>query len=186
MMAFVSIVLFFSCNNDLENVIKVSEFEKLPNLRGENINFQQTEYGKIVITISTPLIVNRTKDGEDIMEFPEGVTVVQYSQYPDTTSYISANYAINYTEKNLWEARGDIVAINAKNQEKLNTEYLVWDQKKGEISSNQKVQVSTPDDVIFGEGFRSDDSFNDWQVDKVTGIITFDGESYDEGTESEE
>ena len=94
--------------------------------------------------------------------------------------------AINYTEKNLWKARGDVVAINAKNQEKLNTEYLVWDQKKGEISSNQKVQVSTPDDVIFGEGFRSDDSFDDWQVDKVTGVITFDGESYDEGAESAE
>lgn len=174
-------VLLLSCNNDLENVIRVSEFEKLPELLGENIQFVQTEYGKIVISITSPTITKQTKDGEEQMEFPKGITVVQYSNYPDTASYISANYAINYSDKNLWEARGNVVAKNIKNHETLNTEYLVWDQSKGLIYSDKKVQVRTPDDVIFGEGFRADDQFGDWQVDKVTGVISFDSEGINTG-----
>jgi len=185
-----SIILFFSCNNDMKNVIQVSEFEKLPELSSENIHFSQSEYGKIVISIETPELT-KTKNGEEddeaeIMEFPKGIRVVQYSSYPDTLTMISANYAVNNSEKGVWEARGNVVAKNVKNQECLNTEYLIWDQKKGIIYSNQKVQVSTPDDIIFGEGFKSDDQFTDWQVEKVTGVITFENENFTSEDDGEE
>lgn len=185
-----SIILFFSCNNDMKNVIQVSEFEKLPELSSENIHFSQSEYGKIVISIETPELT-KTKKGEDddeseIMEFPKGIRVVQYSSYPDTLTMISANYAVNNSEEGVWKARGNVVAKNVKNQECLNTEYLIWDQKKGIIYSNQKVQVSTPDDIIFGEGFKSDDQFTDWQVEKVTGVITFENENFTDEDDGEE
>ncbi|MBO7124801.1 MAG: LPS export ABC transporter periplasmic protein LptC, partial [Bacteroidales bacterium] len=121
-----------------------------------------------------------------IMEFPKGIRVVQYSSYPDTLTMIFANYAVNNSEKGVWEARGNVIAKNVKNQECLNTEYLIWDQKKGIIYSNQKVQVSTPDDIIFGEGFKSDDQFTDWQVEKVTGVITFENENFTNEDDGEE
>ena len=114
------------------------------------------------------------------MEFPQGISVLQYSSYPDTLSLLTANYAINDEEKDIWEARGNVVAKNVKSHEELNTEYLVWDQKKGIIYSDKKVRVITPDDIIMGEGFSSDDQFTEWQVEKVTGIISFDSEEIGE------
>lgn len=177
-MVVLTIISFFSCSNDMKNVIKVSELEKLPELSGENIQFTQTEYGKIVISITTPCITKSKmgdEDAADKMEFPQGISVVQYSSYPDTLSWITANYAVNYGDKDIWEARGNVIAQNNNNHERLNTEYLVWDQRKGIIYSNKKVQVSTPDDIIIGEGFKSDDQFNDWQVEKVTGVISIEG-----------
>jgi len=183
MMAMVAVILFFSCSNDMKNVIQVSELEKLPLLSGDSICFVQKEYGKIVLSITTPKILKRKAEGsdqEDIMEFPDGVVVVQYSSYPDTLSMISTNYAINYESQNVWEARGNVVAKNVQKQECLQTEFLIWDQKKGTISSNKKVQVTSPDDIIIGEGFVSDDQFTDWQVQKVTGVITFENENIPE------
>jgi len=180
MMAMVAVILFFSCSNDMKNVIQVSELEKLPLLSGDSICFVQKEYGKIVLSITTPKILKRKAEGsdqEDVMEFPDGVVVVQYSSYPDTLSMISTNYAINYESQNVWEARGNVVAKNVQKQECLQTEFLIWDQKKGTISSNKKVQVTSPDDIIIGEGFVSDDQFTDWQVQKVTGVITFENEN---------
>lgn len=190
-MVILAIISFFSCSNDMKNVIKVSELEKLPELSGDNIQFVQTEYGKIVISISTPRITKSKIDEEetsDKMEFPQGITVVQYSSYPDTLSLLTANYAVNYGDKEIWEARGNVVALNNQNHERLNTEYLVWDQRKGIIYSDKKVQVSTPDDIILGEGFKSDDQFNDWQVEKVTGVISIEGEMpfNDENSDSDE
>ena len=192
-MVVMAIISFFSCSNDMKNVIKVSELEKLPELSGENIQFTQTEYGKIVISISTPCItkskMDNDEDAADKMEFPQGISVVQYSSYPDTLSWITANYAVNYGDKDIWEARGNVVAQNNNNHERLNTEYLVWDQRNGIIYSNKKVQVSTPDDIILGEGFKSDDQFNDWQVEKVTGVISIEGANLpfdEENSESDE
>lgn len=184
MMAVCAVILFFSCNNDIENVIKVSEFEKLPELSGDNIVFRQTEYGKVILQITTPSLIKIKKteeDESDKMEFPQGFTVVQYSDYPDTMSTITANYAINYIDNDIWEAKGNVIAENVKDKERLNTESLIWDMKKGEIYSNHKVQVSTEDDIIYGEGFRSDEQFNDWKVEKVTGVITFEDEQDDIG-----
>ncbi len=185
MMAFVAVILFFSCNNDMKNVIEVSELEKLPLLSGDSICFVQKEYGKIVLSITTPKILKRKVDGDeqDVMEFPEGVVVVQYSSYPDTLSMISTNYAINYEADKVWEARGNVVAKNIQKQECLQTEFLVWNQKKGTISSDKKVQVTSPDDIIIGEGFISDDQFTDWQVQKVTGVISFENENIPEEEE---
>lgn len=180
MIATLSIILLFSCKNDIKNVIKVSELEKLPELLGEDIHFTQAEYGKIVIAISTPSIIKKKTDDEaeeSIMEFPQGISVVQFSRESDTLTMISANYAINYEDKNIWEARGNVVGRNKKDGETIRTEYLVWNQKDGTIYSDKKVQVTTPDDIIYGEGFKSDDQFNDWQVKKVTGVISFEGEN---------
>ncbi len=47
-----AIISFFSCSNDMKNVIKVSELEKLPELSGETIHFTKTAYGNIVISIA--------------------------------------------------------------------------------------------------------------------------------------
>ena len=85
-------------------------------------------------------------------------------------------YKLN-EDKNIWEARGNVVGRNKKDGETIRTEYLVWNQKDGTIYSDKKVQVTTPDDIIYGEGFKSDDQFNDWQVKKVTGVISFEGEN---------
>lgn len=173
-MVFMAIISFFSCNNDMKNVIKVSELEKVPELSGDNIHFTQSEYGKIVISIRTPIITeSKNEDDSKKMEFPKGISVVQFSSYPDTSSMITANYAINHEDKGIWIAQGNVIAQN--NKDRLNTEYLVWDQKKGIIYTDKKVQVTTPDDIILGEGFSADDQFNEWEVENVTGVFSIEG-----------
>jgi hypothetical protein len=46
--------------------------------------------------------------------------------------------------------------------------------KKENIFSDKQVQVTTPNDIIFGEGFESDEQFENWKIQKVTGIFTLD------------
>jgi hypothetical protein len=35
------------------------------------------------------------------------------------------------------------------------------------------VKITSGDDVIFGEGFDSDESFNDWVIRKISGTFYF-------------
>lgn len=171
----IQIVTFSSCKNDISNVIKVSEVEKLPELLGDEIYIRQSENGSVLLSVYAKKFVKYTITNKKRTEFPEGIQVVHFSNYPDTLSRISADYAVNYDEKDLWEAKGNVIAKNSKN-EILNTEYLVWDQKKRIIYSTKHVQVTTPNDIILGEGFESDEQFNNWKIEKVTGVFTLDDE----------
>ena len=62
------------------------------------------------------------------------------------------------------------MATNRKG-EILNTEQLFWDEVKKTIYSNDMVKITTSDGVIFGEGFESDENFDDWVIRKTSGII---------------
>jgi hypothetical protein len=62
------------------------------------------------------------------------------------------------TIKRFGRAQKAILSRKIQRNEILNTEYLVWDQKKKIIFSDKKVQVTTPNDIIFGEGFESDET----------------------------
>lgn len=165
-------LLFFSCNNDIETIKKVSQSEQVPMLSGENIYFTQSEYGNIMLRVFTKELVQYANGEKNYTEFPKGIRAVHFNDYPDTISLLQANYAINYTDTDVWEAKGNVIVRNVKS-EQLNTEYLVWDQKKKIIYSNARVQVTTPNDIIYGEGLEADEQFENWTVKKVTGTFTF-------------
>ena len=177
-------MLHVSCKNDIKNVLKVSEVEKLPELLGEEIYLNQSENGKVYLSVYAKKFIKYSKANLQQTEFPEGIRVVHFTNYPDTLSMISADYAVNYDEKEIWEAKGNVIAKNSKN-EVLNTEFLIWDQKKRIIYSPKQVQVTTPDDIIIGEGFESDDQFNNWKIQNVIGVFTLNDSTSTTPTETE-
>ena len=98
--------------------------------------------------------------------FPKGVKLIGYiyGAYPDTAYSITANYAINNETIGLWEARGDVVAINIDG-EQLNTELLFWDENKEIIYSHKFSRISTEDGVFYGEnGFEAKEDFTKWKL----------------------
>ena len=66
--------------------------------------------------------------------------------------------------------RRNVRVLNIK-CEKLGTEELVWDQQKGRIYTDKFVKITTPDQIITGEGMESDQTFSDWEIMNVSGTI---------------
>ena len=61
-----------------------------------------------------------------------------------------------------------MVVVNQQNQT-INTELLIWDQKKAMIYSDKFVKITTEDEVLFGDGFESDETFDKWIILKPRG-----------------
>jgi hypothetical protein len=68
------------------------------------------------------------------------------------------------------EAKGNVVIINEKG-EKLNTEHIVWDQKKETINSDVFVKITTNTEILMGDGLESNQSFTKYKILKIRGII---------------
>jgi LPS export ABC transporter protein LptC len=170
--AFLSAALL-SCENNLERVSVISNKEDFPSISAWDFSFLYNDSASIVLNVKAPQLHSFADAPEPYTEFPEGINLVYFSVFPDTNSMITANYAIRYDKDMRWEATGNVVAKNAEG-DVLNTEFMVWDEKKEIIFSDKYVTIKSKDDIIEGVGFEADQTFTKWKITKVTGIITID------------
>lgn len=114
---------------------------------------------------------------ERYREFPEGIDVTTYSDSTGAVeSTLVADYAIEFIERELWEAKGNVVAINAEGQ-KLETQQLFWNRRTKKIYSNIDSRISKGDDVMVGVGFESDEEFRNWEFRKPRAKVMVDSEA---------
>lgn len=167
-LAIAGTLLIVSCKNDLETIKSLTDEENAATLSAKNSEILYTEQGKLKVKVLAPTTNSYPNAEEPYTEFPDGITVFNFNDSLAVESQITANYAIYYEEKELWNARYNVVAMNKKG-EILNTEQLFWDEKKKTIYSHDMVKITTEDGVTFGEGFESDEMFTDWFILKPTG-----------------
>lgn len=67
--------------------------------------------------------------------------------------------------------------VNEKN-EKLNTEHLIWNERTKKIYSDDFVKITTPDEIIFGNGFEADQDFSRYKIMKIKGTINLKKSDY--------
>lgn len=173
-MAILGLALF-ACENDVQEVKVIGQNVELPSLSAFDMSVMYTDSTRIQFNLKAPEINKYQKEENPYTEFPQGINVVYFSEYPDTNSMIRSNYAKRYDDELYWEVKGDVVAQNTKG-EVLHTEYMIWDEEKEIIHSDKYVKIITKEDVIEGEGFEADQSFSDWKIKKVTGFISIDDE----------
>lgn len=154
--------MLFSCKGDLETIQALTHKDESPIETGFGVELVYSRHARVQLILKAPRM-DRYAGEKNYIEMPEGISVVFYDSLMNVTSTLTANYAINYLNDELFEARNNVVVINEAN-EKLNTEQLIWDQKKGIIYSEKFVKITTEDEVLFGDGFESDERFTDWKI----------------------
>ena len=173
-MVTVAITMLFSCKkNDIEIVRNLTRTDSLPTQSVFGLESVYTDSGRIKIKVKAPL-VNQFSSGEKSNQhniyFPEGLLVYFYNSAGIINASLTAKYAIYHDDQKLWEASDSVVAKN-QNGEILNTELLYWNELEERIYSPKFVKITTEDQVIFGEGFESDQIMSSWTINHVKGII---------------
>ena len=114
----------------------------------------------------TPLLEGYSLAREPYREFRKGVKITTYQNDSLTTvdAVLTANYAIYYENRELWEAKGNVV-VEKSDGKTLYTQQLFWNARTKKIYSNvdSKIVQNNGRDVFIGEGFESDEEFKDWR-----------------------
>ncbi len=150
--------------------------ETLVTLQVNELKMIDSENGKLRYRFTTPLLEHYELAAQPYMEFRQGVYVETYN---DSTrlveSTLRADYA-KFTEPlELWEARGNVVATNAKG-EILETEQLFWDQQADKIYSQVDVSLTQEDGVSHGTGFESNSAMDNYRFYHPRGQVSVDTE----------
>ena len=131
----------------------------------ENFVRTESENGRRSFIFKAPLVEGYAYAKEPYREFRKGVDMTTFrSDSADLVdTRLTANYAIYYEDRDLWEAKGNVVVKKFNGQE-LYTQQLFWNAKTHRIWSNvdtKIVQEAGRGDMIV-EGFESDESLKEW------------------------
>ncbi|MFW5663819.1 MAG: LPS export ABC transporter periplasmic protein LptC [bacterium] len=162
------LAMLVSCQPDLKTVETITRVDSLPIESADSLRIVYSTHAQVQMTMDAP-VMKRFEGDNPYMELSEGFVMVFFDSLMNETSRISARYAIQYEEDQLIDARNDVVVENMENNEKLNTEQLIWDQKNELIYTDKFVKITTNEEVLYGDGFESDDRFNSWVIKNPRG-----------------
>ena len=164
-------IMLLACKNDIKEVNALAEREKRPDMTGENLELVYSDSARITYRVLAPEYIKVNREKEKYEEFPKGIHVLSYDPAGKMIGSIKAKYAKKLEDEMLWEARNEVVIINAEGK-KLETELLYWDMKKELIYSDRYVKLSADGQIIEGNnGFHSDQNLNHPVFENISGSI---------------
>ncbi len=166
-----SATLLLSCGEQ-DAADKAASDESMMTEYSENLSIVNSENGRRSYHFVTPLLEGYSLAREPYREFRKGVkmTTFKNDSLSSVDGVLTANYAIYYENRKLWEARGDVV-VEKSDGKTLYTQQLFWNERTKRIYSNvdtRIVQDGGRNDFLV-EGFESDEEFKDWRYRRMKG-----------------
>lgn len=157
------LLIFFSCENDLAEVSKFIDDDEVAIEVGEEVKMLYSDSGRVEMMIEAPVLHRHLDKRTPKREFPEGLEVFFLDKEQKVQSWLTGKYAIEDENKHVITIQDSVVLFN-HNQEKLETDELIWDQGTNTISTKQFVRITTKDEQITGYGFEADREFKYWKI----------------------
>ncbi len=158
-----------ACENDIEKVNLVTGKNTAPTESGTGLEILYSDSGLVKVRIMAKEL-NRYVQPKAITELPKGVRIEFFDDKLQVTSTLTSDYAIRDDFEKTMEAKKNVEVVNVKG-DKLLTEYLKWDEKTGMITSPEFVKIITADEIIYGNGFESNQDFSRYKIFDIKGII---------------
>jgi LPS export ABC transporter protein LptC len=152
------------------------DIEKLPDESSKNVKIIYSDSGIIRAVLYAPKIDVYHQQDTPFAELPLGMDLRFYEDSLREDSRITSNYAIRYLNTGLIIAKENVEVINT-NKEKLNTEYLVWDEEKQLIYTHEFVTITTEDEMILGTGMEADQEFTKYTIKNIKGTFQIEADT---------
>ena len=133
-------MLFYGCENNIEQIKAFYSLEDLPILEATNFETLVTDSGVVRYSLKAPKLLQFENEGQDYVEFPEGMELVQFDADKKIISSLVADYARQYIKEQKWEAKNNVVATNEKG-DTLKTDHLIWEEKDKKVYTEEAVEI---------------------------------------------
>ena len=172
----IAVTLFFSCNNNFNDVQKVGVLQNQPIGEAENIDLKYTEYKDSTVNLLANLISPKMLDFSNrnfaFHEFPKGIELRTYDENNNMT-VITSDYAILFSDTDIIDLRGN-VKIATQQKDTLFTEQLYYNQKLEWVFTNERWLFKRSVGPLHGIGFDSDKAFKNFQMLEMGGDFELD------------
>ena len=163
-------IFFYSCENDIEKVKAFGSQGTFPIVEASTFETMFTDSGTVRYHLKAPRLLQFENEGNEYLEFPEGMELVQFNANKEVISSLVADYAKQFVKEQKWEAKNNVVATNSKG-DTLKTDHLIWEEKTQKVYTEEAVEIIQPDAIWTGLGLTADESLANWKIKRLTGVV---------------
>ena len=166
----IPVLLFFlfSCGTGVNEIEQDLDEEQVNYEEALDVNMIYSDSAIIRVEVSGPRMLRYLDRDNPRQEFPDGIKVVFYNASNRVSSTMTADLSTRYDKTNEIHVRNNVV-WESFGGEQLETEELIWQERKEKVYSNRFVQIKKPDEVIYGYGFEANQEFTEWTINAVEG-----------------
>jgi LPS export ABC transporter protein LptC len=163
-------LLLASCENDLDQIKKITFDPKAPDEVIKNFKLIYTDSGFAQIEVYAKIAETYTKPIA-ITKFKDGLKVNFFSADGKIASVLTAEYGEYNTTDQTVIVRNNVILRNIEKAQQMETEQLTWNQKDSSIYSKTSVIVRSDKGIFYGDGILTKQDFSYYEFIKPHGRI---------------
>ena len=144
--------------------------EKMPSMTTVNVATLISDSGITQYKIVSPLWNVYDEVDTPYWSFPKGIYLQKYDRKFNVIASVAADSAKFFRLQNLWKLDGN-VELKKEPGELFLTQQLFWDQRRNRLYSDSFIHIETPERMLEGHGFESNDRLTKYSIRKPTGIF---------------
>ena len=144
--------------------------KKLPSMSTVNVATLISDSGITQYKIVSPLWNVYDEVDTPYWSFPKGIYLQKFDRQFNVIASVAADSARFFRMLNLWKLDGN-VELRKEPGELFLTQQLFWDQRRNRLYSDSFIHIETPDRMLEGHGFESNDRLTKYSIRRPTGIF---------------
>ena len=165
------IICFSSCENDPTEIENLMDKLRTDVETATGVEILYSDSAQLKVKIEGATMVTHLDKVNPKQEFVDGVFVEFFGPDEEVNSTLSAKYAIRSEQDKEILVKDSVIWESELQQKKLETEELIWDEKKQQIYTNKFVVITSPDEIIYGHGFEADQNFENVRIKAIDGRV---------------
>ena len=164
LLAFVGV----ACDTKNTDLSKFEAYEG-PAIEAYNIETLYSDSAKLKIIIRAP---KQLQYNNENTEYPEGVAIDFYDEKQEKSARLTANSGKFDKATNVYTATGNVFVEDLKQSKNLKSEELHWSPMEKRIYTDKIVIITTPSEIIKGEGLTAAQDFSEYTILKPIATIS--------------
>ena len=151
-------------------VASSSVHSRMRSMSTVNVSTLISDYGITQYKIVSPLWNVYDEVDTPYWSFPKGIYLQKFDRKFNVIASVAADSAKFFRLMNLWQLDGN-VELHKEPGELFLTQQLFWDQRRNRLYSDSFIHIETPDRMLEGHGFESNDRLTRYSIRRPTGIF---------------
>lgn len=143
---------------------------KMPSMSTVNVATLISDSGITQYKIVSPLWNVYDEVDTPYWSFPKGIYFQKFDRKFNVIASVAADSAKFFRLQNLWKLDGN-VELKKEPGELFLTQQLFWDQRRNRLYSDSFIHIETPERMLEGHGFESNDRLTKYSIRRPTGIF---------------
>lgn len=169
-------LFLISCSNKTSEINELMNKTEMQEDKAFGVTIIYSENAKVKARLFAKEFIHNEIAKPPYYEAKQGLKMEFYGDSATVENTLTAKYARYYELEGNILIRDSVVIVNKKG-EKLTTDELVYNQKLKKFYTEKPVKITTPTQILLGDGLDANEDFSSYEIKNIKGIFAVDKSS---------